>query len=301
MSEAPPPAGSPAQGPPVPATPVTGWGPVAASAWGPVPGPPASGPGGAGRGRGRGPRRRRTRWRTAFFALAVVAVVAGAGWALLGDRLLVVRSVTVTGTHLLTPAQVVAAAGVAPGTPLLSVDTGAVTRRVEAISNVASATVTEDWPDRLVIAVTERVPVMAVRMADGSYDLVDKSGVIVRSAPARPPALPLLETALPGSALRGAPSVTAAAQVLAELRPWLAKEVTRVSAAPVPAGPEQVTLGLRDGTTVQWGSPDGAAQKNRELAILRGTRAHVIDVSAPGTVVTRLAQEGPSVRWRRRA
>jgi cell division protein FtsQ len=282
MSEAPPPAGSPAQD-----TPVTGWGPVAASAWGPAAGlPPASASGGAAGARGRRPRRRRTRWRTAFFALAGVAVVAGAAWALLGDRLLVVRSVTVTGTHLLTPAQVTAAAAVPLGTPLLSVDTGAVARRVEAISKVASATVTEDWPDHLVIAVTERVPVMALRLAGGGYDLVDKTGVIVRLTSAKPP-LPLLETALPGGALRGAPSVTAAAQVLAELQPWLAKQVTRVSAAPVPAGPEQVTLGLRDGTTVQWGSPDGAAQKNRELAILRGTRAHVIDVSAPGTVVTR--------------
>ncbi len=67
----------------------------------------------AGRGPGRptrGPARaapraaaRRTRWRAAFFALAGLAIVAGVGWALLGDRLLVVRSVTVTGTHLLAP------------------------------------------------------------------------------------------------------------------------------------------------------------------------------------------------------
>jgi len=62
----------------------------------------------------------------------------GAGWALLGNRVFVVRSVTVTGTHLLVPAQVTAAADVSLGTPLLSVDTGAVTRRVEAIGDVAT-------------------------------------------------------------------------------------------------------------------------------------------------------------------
>ncbi len=71
-----------------------------------------------------GARRRRTRWRAAFFALAGLAIVAGVGWALLGNRVLVVRSVTVTGTHLLAPAQVIAAADVPLGTPLLSVDTG---------------------------------------------------------------------------------------------------------------------------------------------------------------------------------
>jgi cell division protein FtsQ len=212
--------------------------------------------------------------------------VGGIAWALLGDRLLVVRSVTVTGTHLLTPAQVIAAAGIPLGTPLLNVDTGAVTRRVEALPRVASAAVTEDWPDHVAITVTERVPVMALRMADGGYDLVDKDGVIVRYSKAKPAALPLLMTSLPGGALRGDPSVAAVTEVLAELQPWLAQQVAQVRAAPVPAGPEQVTLTLRDGTTVQWGSPDGGAQKNRELAILRGSHARDIDVSAPGTVVT---------------
>lgn len=228
-----------------------------------------------------------TRWRAAFFVLAGVAIAGGVAWALLGGRLLVVRSVTVTGTRSLMPAQVAAAADVPLGTPLLSVDIGAVTRRVEALDNVASATVTEGWPDHLAIAVTERVPVMAVRMKGGGYDLVDKAGVIVRFASAKPAALPQLETTLTGGALRGAPSVTAVAQVLAELRPALAGQVALVRATPVPAGSEMVTLGLRDGTTIQWGSPGGTASKNRELAILRDSHARYIDVSAPDTAVTR--------------
>jgi cell division protein FtsQ len=234
-----------------------------------------------------GRRRPRTRWRAAFFALAGVAIVGGAGWALLGNRVFVVRSVTVTGTHLLAPAQVIAAADVSLGTPLLSVDTGAVTRRVEAIGDVASATVTEDWPDHLAITVTERVPAVAVRMADGEYDLVDPTGVVVRHTEAKPAALPLLVTSLPGSALRGNAEVTAAADVLAELQPWLARQVAKVTVAAVPAGPPQVTLSLRDGKTVQWGSAGNAAQKNRELSVLLPGQARDVDVSAPGTAVTR--------------
>jgi cell division protein FtsQ len=256
---------------------------------GPVPSGPALD--GRGRLRGRpgagGRRRPRSRWRAAFFALAALAIAGGAGWALLGNRVLVVRSVSVTGTHLLTPAQVSAAADVPLGTPLLRVDTGAVTRRVEAIRQVASATVTRDWPDRLVISVTERAPVMAVRMADGGYDLVDKTGVIVRWAKARPAAVPLLKTSLPGTALRGSAEVAVAADVLAELDPWLARQVTAVQAGPVAEGTEQVTLDLGDGKTVYWGTPGNAAQKNRELTILLPGSAHQIDVSAPGNVVTR--------------
>jgi cell division protein FtsQ len=243
-------------------------------------------------GRPRRPRRfgrlrRRSRRRTAFFVLAGAAIVALGAWALLSYQLLVVRSVSVTGTRLVTPAQVLAAADVSLGTPLISVDPGAVTRRVESIRDVASATVSRNWPDHLVIAVTERVPVMAVPVTGGGYDQLDASGVIVRWTQARPAALPLLMTTAAGSGLRAAPAVTAAAGVLAELQPWLARQVTEVAAAPVAAGPEQVTLSLRGGKTVQWGSTGNAAQKNRELAVLLPGSARDIDVSAPGTVATR--------------
>jgi cell division protein FtsQ len=253
--------------------------------------PPAGGHGGADGARAAAPRARRrrprTRWRAAFFALAGLAIVGGAGWALLGNRVFVVRSVTVTGTHVLAPGQVIAAADVSLGTPLLTVDAGAVTRRVEAIPLVASANVTEDWPDHLVITVTERVPAMAVRMAGGGYDLVDPTGVIVRWTKTRPAALPVLVTSVPGGGLRGDPEVTAAAGVLAELQPWLARQVAEVTAAAVPSGPQEVTLNLRDGKTVQWGSVGNAAQKNRELSILLPGHVRDVDVSAPGTVVTR--------------
>jgi cell division protein FtsQ len=248
------------------------------------------GKGAAQRAGGRAVRGRR--WRMAFFALAAFAILAGVAWALLGDRLLVVRSVTVTGTHLVSQARVIAAADVPPGTPLLRVDTGAVTRRVEAIPQVASARVTADWPDRLAIAVTERVPVLAVKMAGGGYDLVDHTGVPVRWAKSRPAGMPQLLTSLPGSGLAGAPSVSTAASVLAELQRWLASQVAQVSVTQAAESGDavgrQVTLHLRSGKTVLWGGADRAGQKNRELAILLPGKARYVDVSAPGTVVTRL-------------
>ena len=171
--------------------------------------------------------------------------------------------------------------------PLATVDSAAVIRRVEAIREVASARVGKDWPDRLEITVTERVPVMGVKMAGGGYDLVDRAGVIVRWSKSKPAALPQLSTALAGGALAGNPGVTTAAGVLAELQPSLAKQVKRVRPETVASGAEQVTLNLRDGQSVQWGGTDNAAQKNRELTVLLPGGARYIDVSAPGTVVTR--------------
>jgi cell division protein FtsQ len=238
--------------------------------------------------------RRRIRWRTRFFALAGVAVVAGAAWLLLGNRVFVVRSVTVTGTRLVSTEQVIAAADVPLGTPLSRVDAGAVTRRVETIRQVSSATVTLDWPDHVAIAVTERVPVMAVRMANGSYDLVDPSGVIVLSKMAKPAGLPLFTTPLSGAALRADPGVAAASAVLAELAPALARTVSSLSVAPLPGGSggafaesQQVTLSIKGGKTIVWGDPSNAAAKNRELEILLRNGVSYVNVSAPGTVVTR--------------
>lgn len=283
MSDTPPFAASPPAGVSSPAgtAPVVGPG---AAPGGPR---PAGSPVGGDRRRPAPQKRRRNRWRAAFFALAGAAIVVGVAWALLGDRVLVVRSVTVTGTRRLTPQQVIAAADVQLGTPLLSVNTGAVTRRVEEIDQVASVTVSKDWPDHLVIAITERVPVLAVRMASGGYDLVDPSGVIVRMVNRWPAALPVLVTSLPGSALRGDPGVVAAGDVLAELRPTLAHQVTGVTVATLIAGPPQVTLTLGGGRTVVWGSVGDAGQKNRELSLLLPGQARYLDVSAPGAVVTR--------------
>jgi cell division protein FtsQ len=294
MSDAPPPAApeapgsAPLPGPGSPPGPAAGPA-VASGPAGPVPGAPVTGgPGGVALAAGGRAPRRHSRWRAAFFVLAGVAIVAGVGWALLGNRLLVVRSVTVTGTHLVTPAEVLAKADLPLGTPLLSVNAGLVIRRVETIRQVASATVTEDWPDHVVIAVTERVPVMAVKMKGGGYDQVDADGVTVLWTAAKPAALPLLETPLTGAALPGNPGVTTVAAVLAELQPSLARQVADLKAATVADGTQQVVLGLRDGKTVIWGSAGNAAQKNRELAIvLADSGASQIDVSSPGTVVTR--------------
>ena len=234
--------------------------------------------------------RTRTRWRAAFFALAGLGLIAGLAWVLFGSRLLVVRSVAVTGTHRVPAAEVLAAADVQAGTPLIRINTGQIARRVEAIRQVASATVARDWPDHLVITVRERVPVVAVRMAGGGYDLMDPDGVIVRWSQARPAGLPLYLTSLPGRALRGDAGLATTAAVLAELPSWLSRQVATVSAATAdgtPASPDQVMLYLDGHKTVRWGGPDGATQKGRELAILMREPASYFDVSAPGTVVTK--------------
>jgi cell division protein FtsQ len=220
-------------------------------------------------------------------------VLVGVSYAFLGPKALVVRSVVVSGTHLVPASQVRVAADIPLGEPLLRVNTAAAARRVEAITQVRSAQVSKSWPDRILITVRERTPVLAVARpgaagststaAGGGYDLIDASGVIVRTAQAKPRGMAVLWPSVPVTALQGSPSVAAAAAVLREVPAWIGQSVVVVGAS----SPQNVTLGLSDGITIVWGSTARATAKAAELSALMRTHAHYYDVSSPGTAVAR--------------
>ena len=214
--------------------------------------------------------------------LSGIGAAGGVTWALLGSGLFAVRSVVVTGTRLVPESEVLAVADVQPGTPLIRVNTARIAARVLTIRQVLGVRVSRSWPDRVVIAVRERTPALAVALPGGGFDLIDSYGVVVRSAATRPRGFPLYDTTAPVSSLGGDPDVAAAGAVLGALPPWLRLSVTSVT---VP-GPDQVTLRLSSGVTVLWGSADDTAAKVRELAILMPTRARYYDVSSPATAVT---------------
>ncbi len=221
------------------------------------------------------------RRKAVVFTLAAAAIVAVAVWALLGSSLLVVRSVTVTGAAAVPRAEVLRAAGIPPGTPLIRVDTAAVARRVEQITEVQSAQVSRDWPDTVVITIQERTPVLAVA-SGGGFALVDRFGVVVSHVAARPPGMVLLDTAADPGSLRGSPAVRAAVAVLHELPPQILRQVRAVTAP----SPGAVTLDLRQGVTGLWGDTGRAAATAAELEILMRTKASSYDLSDPDTAVT---------------
>jgi len=245
---------------------------------------PLAGPGGPGRGQDEMPpagirRRHADPWRAGLFGVLILAILAGAAWALLGSSLLVVRHVKVAGNRLVPAAQVRTAAGIRAGQPLARVNTAAAARGVERIAIVLSATVSRSWPDTIVITVRERIPQLAVPAA-GGYDLVDEYGVTVRWAAGKPAGMPVLGA--PPAVLRGNPGVRAAALVLQQLPRMLRARVRSVTAPSATA----VTLHLGGGVTVLWGGTGQAAQKWAELGLLFRTHAHFYDISDPSTAVT---------------
>ena len=227
-------------------------------------------------------RRPRARWVVVLFLLAAMGVAGGVTWALFDWSLFAVRSVVVTGTRLVPESEVLAAADVRPGTPLIRVSTARVAARVLTIRQVQGVRVTKVWPDRVVIAVRERTSALAVALPGGGFDLIDANGVIVQSAATRPAGLPIYTTTAAASSLRGDPDVVAAAAVLGGLPASLRSSVTSV----IVPSPDQVTLSLGSGVTILWGDAGDAAAKAKELAILMQTHARSYDVSSPATAVT---------------
>jgi cell division protein FtsQ len=222
------------------------------------------------------------RWKAAFFALTAAAILATAGWALLGSTVLVARSVRVTGAPAAQRAQVLRAAGIAAGTPLIRINTAAVARRVEQITQIQSAQVSRRWPDSVVIAVRERTPALVVA-SGGGFALIDRFGVVTGHVATRPPGLTLLVSAPADLAsLRGSPAIQAAVTVLRQLPPSV-RRLVRAVAAP---SADAVTLDLQHGVTVLWGGTGATAAKAAELAILMRTKASFYSVANPDTAVT---------------
>jgi cell division protein FtsQ len=226
---------------------------------------------------------RRSRWaKRVGLGLAGTATLALLGWLLLASSLLAVRTVSVTGTHLLTAAQVRAAADVQLGTPLARVDEGAIRRRLARLRPIASVDVTRRWPGTLQVRVVERVAVAGVAER-GGFRLVDAGGTAFAPVSALPPGVVRLQVPHAGSTDA---TTKAALGVLAELRPPMRSRVRIIRAA----SPSSVTLLLRDGRQVLWGgvgTPQDAALKARAAEVLLKMPGHFYDVSRPDVVTRR--------------
>ena len=224
-----------------------------------------------------------SRWKVVFVGLFVAGVLGTAAWVLLGSRLLVVRNIDVVGERLVPHDQVLAAARVRLGEPLVRLNTGIVRDRVEAIQEVETVRVERHWPTTVRIVVTERTPIVAVQH-DNRFLQIDRYGVTVIMSAARPRGLPTLTVANP---VQTDPALRAGLTVIHDLPPWLAGRVAEVQAP----SPEAVTLRLREGLTVVWGAPERAPEKLRLLhgllseSPLRGVKT--LDVSAPEVATTR--------------
>lgn len=220
---------------------------------------------------------RRPHRSTVVLLVAVVLLAVGTYVAYFSP-LLVVREVAVAGQRTVTTDEVIAAAAVPMGEPLARQDVSGIAQRATGIPAVRAATVTRQWPGTVLVTVTERQGVLAVRQG-GRFVLVDGDGVAFGSVPSAPKGA--VETDVPPESWSLLKEVGV---VAAALPPELAREVKLVSAA----SPDRISLRLAAGTTVRWGSSaDSPLKAQIVTALLKQKPRTSIDVSSPNTPATK--------------
>jgi cell division protein FtsQ len=216
-------------------------------------------------------------WRYAIASVLLVALVAGAVWLVFISSMLTVKKVDVRGESFLSEQLILSTADVPTGGHLAQLDLDAIRSRVSALAPVRHVDVSREWPDGVLIRITERTPV-AVAEIGGSFHAMDAEGVLFRDYPRAPIGMPrVVSTADTGSA-----ALAEAARVIASLPHDLAARVDHVQVQ----GIDQISLALRSGATVVWGSDAQSALKAEVLARLLGRPAGTYDVSVPGQPVT---------------
>ncbi|PAZ09264.1 cell division protein FtsQ [Streptomyces sp. SA15] len=222
-----------------------------------------------------------------ILTVALMLLGAGSVWVLYGSSWLRVERVSVSGTRVLTPAQVREAADITVGGPLISVDTDVIEARLrQKLPRIDVVEAVRSWPHGIGLKVTERTPVLLVQKGRNFIE-VDDEGVRFATVSEAPKGVPALELTLSRPDSRAA-----SLRRFGEDR--LVKEAVRVAGA-IPAAVardtrtvkvrsyDDISLELSDGRIVAWGSGEKGAAKARTLTALMKASpgARHFDVSVP--------------------
>jgi cell division protein FtsQ len=209
-----------------------------------------------------------------------------------------VVSLEITGNVHTAPSLLVAASGLGANLTLASVEPEAISHALEALPWVQRARTTKLAPNRVVVAIEERVPVAVARLADGSRHLVDAAGVAFAPAPRDTRGPELLGAAALPAANAPHPGLAAGVALLAE---WNAAGLPAVRSIEIAGelGSELPAVRLADRelrVVVGGGDPREKLARLARLLSLREpalARAVAIDLRFPGQGVLRFAAPCP--------
>jgi cell division protein FtsQ len=231
-------------------------------------------------------RRRSRRRRVVLLVVVVVVGLVASAWPLAHSRLLSANVVRVIG-NVHTPApQVVTASGLSQHPPMVDVNGAVVAERVEALPWIATVHVQLEWPDGVVVRVTERAAVAVVADGSAGWAELDAAGRVLATVPSAPSNLVHLVATgapgAPGTTLRAAgPSLVVAASLPAAFKSMVS------AVSPSPGG--GVDLALSGGIGVVMGTATDLPAKFEDVAsLLAGAglaAGSVIDVSVASSPV----------------
>ncbi|MFY9585894.1 MAG: FtsQ-type POTRA domain-containing protein, partial [Actinomycetota bacterium] len=219
------------------------------------------------------------------FSVATLLVLAIGGWILARSSLFGLDSIEVSGTRLLTRAQILQASGLHVGQNMLSVHAGDVRERIQRLPLVRTVRVARPSPSRLRIVVEERAPSFVLQTLEGRWYLDDEATLLEETV-ATGRALPTIQIdsdleADPGDRVR-ARALQAAVSLWSQLPEALRAGAPEIDATSL-AG---LTL-VRNGMTVRFGT---LARLDEKLEAMRlvlarvskaGERVVTLDLRSP--------------------
>ena len=221
------------------------------------------------------------RWLSLRYVMALLLLVAAVGtavWLVLFSTGMQVHRVQVSGNQLLSDVAVRRVAAVQSGEQLALVDLDRARNRVGSLAEVKSVDVTRQWPDTVEIRVVEREAVAVVELG-GRIRGLDADGVVFREYRSTPRGMPRVRP----TTSTGTDALKEAAAVVSALPDGLASRVDHVEVETI----DQITLVLRDGRQVLWGSAEQSEQKAQVVELLLREKGRVFDVSVPGSPTAR--------------
>lgn len=230
-------------------------------------------------------RRRRRLQRTVVAAVLLAVAVA----LLVVERspLVALAEVRVTGTDVLDPGEVVAAADLSLGTSLLRMPLAAARERVEALPRVREADVVRVDPVTVEIRVTERVATLEARRGTNSV-VVDEDGIVLARGGADGLSLVVVRDGplpAPGESVSSNRALANAVAFDRDL-PGPTRSLVRAIRA---EDEDRAVLVLSSGIRVEVGRADQVEAKARALAAvledIDGREVASIDVRAPSAPV----------------
>jgi cell division protein FtsQ len=218
-------------------------------------------------------RRRWLAWRFVVVLVLVLALLGTGVFAVWFSSWLDVEGVDVSGAQTISAADVRDRALIEDGTPLARVDVDRAEARVRSLAVVKEAEVSRQWPDTVLIEIVERVAIAVVEIG-GRLRGMDADGVVFRDYNRPPPGLPRVQTDIGTSA----EALREAALVISALPESLTLLVDYVHVVTV----DEISLFLKDGRQVVWGSADDSETKARvAIDLLQTVDTAVYDVSVP--------------------
>lgn len=213
-------------------------------------------------------RRRRLPVRFIVFGVLAVSVLAALAWMLSWYSPVPVREVTITGAAPDKQSEVMAAAGIADGTPIKDIDVAGVTERIAAVPGIESVDVVLQRPFTVDLQVRQRFPFAATQTPTG-WLILDQQGEAITESPTKPEPLP------PVSAEDGnvRPAVAAVSALPPDARAKVKEAVVTADGS--------ITITLVNGISVLWGTQGDDELKGQSVAGLLAFKPEQINVSVP--------------------